>query len=297
MIHSENRGGRAPDVPAPRSGDAARRHARALTEASGTSFYWGMRILPRARREAMYAIYAFCREVDDIADGGAPASEKRAALDRWRAAIARLYDGAPDGLVAEALQPAIRRFGLRREDFLAVIDGMEMDANGPIVAPDWETLMSYCDRVAGAVGLLSIRAFGDPSPAAERFAVALGRALQLTNILRDIGEDAAIGRLYLPRESLDDAGIVSRDPRAVLREKTIRDVCADVAREAQRQFAAAARERPHIDRRAMRPAFIMGAIYRRILDRLVRRGWTDFEARVSLPAPTKLAIVLRYAFA
>ncbi|MEQ8389160.1 MAG: presqualene diphosphate synthase HpnD [Alphaproteobacteria bacterium] len=275
--------------------EEARHHVSALTRASGTSFYWGMRILPPARREAMFAIYAFCREVDDIADGSLEPAGKRAALEDWRQEIQNLYLGRANKAVTRALLPALRDCKLRREDFLAIIDGMEMDAAGPIVAPRRAELERYCDRVAGAVGLLSIRAFGDSSSAAEDFALALGRALQLTNILRDLKEDAAIGRLYLPRETLLAHGISPDDPAAVLDHPNLPGVCAEIAAEAARHYALADRLRPRLDRHAMRPAFIMGALYRRVLNKLVRRGWHDLDRDVRVSKPVKLAIILRYA--
>jgi len=172
----------------------------ALVREAGSSFYRGMRVLPKERRAAMYALYAFCRKVDDIADGPEPMEAKRAALDAWRARIDALYAGASDDAVTRVLAAAVPLYGLRREDFLAIVDGMQMDAEAPIVAPALKTLDLYCDRVAAAVGRLSVRIFGDASPAADRVANALGRALQLTNILRDLVEDAERGRLP-PRRS------------------------------------------------------------------------------------------------
>jgi phytoene synthase len=166
----------------------------AVLPAAGSSFYMAMRILPREQREAMYAIYAFCRAVDDIADGDAPNAVRYAALERWRAEIDRLAEGRPLTLGAALAAPA-RRFGLRREDFHAVIDGMAMDAEADIRAPDWTTLDLYCDRVASAVGRLSVRVFGLDAETGDRLAHHLGRALQLTNILRDLDEDAGRGRL------------------------------------------------------------------------------------------------------
>ena len=169
--------------------------------AAGSSFYLGMRVLPRPRREAMYAIYAFCRVVDDIADATGPREPRRAALGQWRADIDRLFEGKVTPATADLAGP-VRAFKLRREDFQAVIDGMEMDIDADLRAPDWATLDLYCDRVASAVGRLSVRIFGiEPEPG-DRLAHHLGRALQLTNILRDLDEDAEMGRLYLPREAL-----------------------------------------------------------------------------------------------
>ena len=197
------------------------RAVEAIVRAAGTSFYRGMRVLPPERRHAMYAIYAFCRIVDDIADEPGELAEKLPRLAAWRDRIAGLYHSKADGPVTRVLVAAVRRFDLRQQDFIAVIDGMQMDAETVIVAPDLATLDLYCDRVAAAVGRLSVRAFGDASPMADRVAHALGRALQLTNILRDLQEDAERGRLDLPREYLDAAG-VPLDPAAALASPRLR---------------------------------------------------------------------------
>jgi phytoene synthase len=274
--------------------DAELRDAiRRRVEAAGTSFYWAMRLLPAARREAMYAIYAFCREVDDIADDW-PEAERARGLAAWRDEIAALYEGAPQHPVARALREPVARFALRRGDFEAIIDGMEMDAAGDIRAPDLATLDLYCARVAAAVGHLSVHAFGDPSPAAHRVADALGRALQLTNILRDLGEDAGRGRLYLPREVLDRHGIRATEPRTVLRHPALPAACRDVAALAERHFADADAAMAQCSRRAMRPAALMGAFYRATLDELLRAGWRDPASRVGLSKRRKLWLVLRH---
>ena len=221
----------AVDGPPQAAEAAADAHVTAVTKASGTSFYWAMRILPPARRQAMFAIYAFCREVDDIADDPGPAPEKVAGLAAWRAEIDRLYaaGGRPTTLTGRALAPAVRAYGLRRDDFLAVVDGMEMDVKTFIRAPSMAELQTYCNRVAGAVGLLSIRVFGAEEARARDFALALGTALQLTNILRDLRADAAMGRLYLPRELLIKHGITSDMPDEVLRHPALRAVCRELA--------------------------------------------------------------------
>ena len=264
-----------------------------LVRAAGTSFYRGMRVLPPDRRMAMYAVYAFCRLVDDVADEPAPIEEKRAGLDAWRARIAGLYEGAAAGPVERVLLPAVRRFALRREDFLAVIEGMQMDAETAIVAPDRATLDLYCDRVASAVGRLSVRAFGDSSESADQVAWHLGRALQLTNILRDLAEDASRGRLYLAREWLDAAGVLP-DPDTVLAAPGLPRACALAAAEAHGRFRGAHAAMRRCDSRAMRPARLMGATYAAILRRLERRGWDRPGERVSLPKWEKAWIAARY---
>ncbi|MGH6856289.1 MAG: squalene/phytoene synthase family protein, partial [Methylocella sp.] len=199
--------------------------ADASTRARSSSFNAAMRILPRPRREAMFEIYSFCRAVDDIADGAGPLKGRRQALAQWRRDIGALYKGGNEQSSARArlrgLAMAIHAFGLRREDFFAVIDGMEMDVEADIRAPDLATLDLYCDRVASAAGRLSARVFGMPQREGQDLARNLGRALQLTNILRDLDEDAARGRLYLPREDLRAAGIIEAEPRAVLADPAL----------------------------------------------------------------------------
>ena len=265
----------------------------AIVRRAGTSFYRGMRILPADRRMAMYAIYAFCRLVDDVADEPAPLHDKRVGLARWRSAIAAVFHGTGEDAVTRVLVGAVNRFGLREQDFQAVIDGMQMDAETVIVAPDWATLDLYCDRVAAAVGRLSVRAFGDASAEADEVAFSLGRALQLTNILRDIAEDAERGRLYLPREWLDEAG-VPRDPAAAMASPALPAVCARMLAEARRRFDLAQTAMDRCDQQAMRPARLMGATYTAILDRLERRGWHDLDTPAKLPLWQKLWIAAKF---
>jgi presqualene diphosphate synthase len=269
------------------------RAVEAIVRAAGTSFYRGMRVLPADRRQAMYAIYAFCRIVDDIVDEPGALPEKLRRLAAWRACIAGLYRGEADGPVTRVLVAAVRRFDLRQPDFIAVIDGMQMDAETVIVAPDLATLDLYCDRVAASVGRLSVCAFGDASPAADRVAHALGRALQLTNILRDLREDADRGRLYLPREYLDDAG-VPPNPDAALASPRLGEVCGRLASLAHGYFGEARAAMAACDRRAMKPARLMAATYAAILSRLEQRGWGRLDERAGLAAWQKLWLVLRY---
>jgi phytoene synthase len=275
---------------------ALRETVRRRVEAAGTSFYWAMRLLPQERRDGMYAVYAFCREVDDIADDAdTPPERKTAALDAWRSEIDALYDGCvPQHLVGRALRHPVLCYSLRREDFQAVIDGMEMDAAEDIRAPDMAVLDLYCARVAAAVGHLSVHVFGDPSPDAHAVADSLGRALQLTNILRDLDEDARRGRLYLPREILERHGIRMVDPLQVLRHPALPAACRDLAAIATRHFDEAGRAMARCSRRAMRPAAVMGAFYRAMLDALIRSEWRDPSRRVSLSKRQKLWLVLRH---
>ena len=255
-----------------------------------------MRVLPPDRRHAMYAIYAFCRMVDDVADEPGEFSTKLPQLAAWRERVADLYRGKSDGPVTRVLVAAVQQFKLPADDFLAVIDGMQMDCETIIVAPDLATLDLYCDRVAAAVGRLSVRAFGDSSPAADQVAYSLGRALQLTNILRDVQEDADRGRLYLPREWLDEVGI-PHDPIAALRSPNLPLACKRVAGLAHQHFRAATAAMRQCDAKAMKPARMMGATYAAILSRLERSGWSQPHERVSLPMWQKLWLALRYGLA
>ena len=270
------------------------RAVEAIVRRAGTSFYRGMRVLPRDRRAAMYAVYAFCRLVDDVADEPAPIADKLAGLAQWRERVETLYAGRASDPVTRVLLPAIAAYGLRREDFLAVIDGMAMDTETAIVAPDLATLDLYCDRVAAAVGRLSVRAFGDGSPDADMVAWHLGRALQLTNILRDVAEDAERGRLYLPLEWLEEAGMPT-EPEAVLQHPALPALCARLAAAAQRHFGQSEAAMGRCVKRAMRPARLMGATYAALLERMQRRGWSRLHDRVSLSKLEKLRIALRYA--
>ncbi len=267
---------------------------RERVAAAGTSFYWAMRILPPSRRNAMFAVYAFCREVDDIADEPAPAEAKRTRLAEWRAEIDALYAGAPRHMLAKALLRPVAEYGLRRQDFLAVIDGMEMDAVGDIRAPSLAELDLYCARVASAVGHLSVRIFGDASAAADQVAESLGRALQLTNILRDLAEDARRGRLYLPRELLAKHGLDALDPLRVLAHPALPLVCRDLAAICSAHYDGAARAMAQCSRRAMRPAAIMQAVYRATFDRLVAADWRDPVRPVRTPTPVKLWLAVRH---
>lgn len=267
----------------------------AAQRASGSSFYAAMRLMPKAQREAMYEIYSFCRRVDDIADESGPRDTRLDQLRLWRSDIDALYRGSVVSR-ARGLAAPIKTFGLRREDFQAVIDGMEMDVVADIRAPDWAKLDAYCDRVASAVGRLSVRIFGMEEKAGIALAYHLGRALQLTNILRDIDEDAAIGRLYLPREALTTAGITNTDPAAVMAHPRLGEVCEQVVARARDHFVEADRIMKKCRRSTVRAPRIMSAAYQAILRKLVRRGWAAPRQPAKVSKPLLILTILRYAF-
>jgi phytoene synthase len=264
----------------------------AIVRASATSFYHGMKILAPDRRDSMYGIYAFCRLVDDIADEDAPFATKRDLLQGWRKLIAAIYAGQASNGVTRVLRAAVQRYKLKEADFIAIIDGMEMDAGAPIIAPPLPILDLYCDRVASAVGRLSVRVFGDASAQAEDVAYALGRALQLTNILRDVSEDASRGRLYLPNEYLREAG-VPVEPQAAMDSKSLPAVCLKLSRLAEKYFGEAETAMSLCDRRAMRPAKLMAASYRPLLKQMRARNFDYSKGRFALPKWRKLALAAR----
>jgi phytoene synthase len=260
---------------------------------AGSSFYAGMRVLPKAERSAMFAIYGFCRAVDDIVDEPVGTLAERAAeLDRWRADVDSLYAGGPAGRMG-FLAGAIKRFNLKREDFQAVIDGMQMDLDADIRAPSAADLDLYCDRVASAVGRLSVKVFGMADAPGDALAHHLGRALQLTNILRDLDEDAGIGRLYLARQWLDAAGIEGDDPAAVTADPRI-DVAARLgaalAHEHYAKADAIMAARPR--GRLIAPRLMSGA-YNAILTEMERLGWAAPRRRARLRKLTLAAVLFR----
>lgn len=267
-------------APAPAGLDPAALAAE-VTARSGTSFGPGMAILPRARRQAMHAVYAFCRMVDDIADGPFAPEQKRAALSAWKDEIRALYAGAPQSAVGRALAPGVSAFGLPEAEFQLMIEGMEMDAAGPIIAPLRPTLRRYTRRVAGSVGALSMRIFGAwTGDVSQAFALALGDAFQLTNILRDIEGDAEVGRLYLPRDLLDRHAIPADDPAAVACHPRLPALCAELGAEARAAYDEARALAPAHSRLRLVPALVMMGAYEAYLDRMEALGF-----RRPLPSP------------
>ena len=262
-------------------------------QVSRSSFYAGMRVLPRQEREAMFAVYAFCRAVDDIADDvDRDRADRTRALEAWRTDVEALYAGGAPGR-AELIADAVAQFRLAEADFIAIIDGMAMDTDADIRAPDAATLDLYCDRVASAVGRLSVRIFGMADPAATDLAHHLGRALQLTNILRDIDEDAAIGRLYLPREHLQAHGITATEPLAVAADPAIDGVARDVARDAHHHYAAAKAILARGPKGHLFAPRLMAGVYSQTLAMMEATGWHRPRTRAKLGRAALLWTVAR----
>jgi phytoene synthase len=266
-----------------------------------TSFYYAFLVLPRPQREAIIAVWDFCRAVDDEVDeppaaiDTLPADERqtaiRAALNRWRAEIERCYHRAPETAQGRALQPWIRHFDLSRTPFDDLVDGVEMDLDHDRYA-SFDDLYEYCRRVASAVGYVCVEIFGQRSAAAREYALNLGLALQLTNILRDVGSDAARGRIYLPQEDLARFGCTDADLRGAAITPRVAALLAFESGRAREFYERAARVLPSLDRRAMVAAEIMGRIYREILARVERAGYDVFSTRIRVPKARQATLAI-----
>jgi hydroxysqualene synthase len=257
---------------------------------SGSSFRLGMQSLGPERRRAIHAVYAFCRVVDDIADGAAPASEKRVFLREWRRELDRLHR-APETPIGRELARASTLFKLPLEECHALLDGMETDSAERVRLADDYELGLYGRRVAGSVGALSIRIFGAPS--AHDFALHLGRTLQLVNILRDVDEDASCERVYVPLSRLAQLGLRDAPAAALVADPRFARVCESLADEARSGFEVADAALMHLDRRALKPAILMMENYRRVLDRLQARGWGMRQGKLRLSTADRLHLITR----
>ena len=274
---------------------------KAMVLHSNSSFYWAMRLLPHKKRTAMFAIYAFCRGVDDIADNLGTIQCKRAQLKKRRSEIIAAIEGNPVTPLDRQLLLAKNRFKLSGSDFLDIIKGMEMDlkeekANQRVCIKNMNELTLYCDRVAGAVGRLSNRVFGLTGECSDKLASSLGRALQITNILRDLLEDAETNRLYLPQETLKKHGIKESDAKDVLTSPLLANVCNEIAEVAKKDFQHAESILQRFERKKTRPIIIMKNIYQPTLKRLIKRGWVDLEKSVRLSKVEKLWIIFRSGY-
>lgn len=272
--------------------------AARLTRKSRSNFYYAFLTLPKRRRDALYAVYAFCRTVDDIADlgaeRGADPAEQRRALDRWRRDVGLCYEpgGAPADPIAAGLARAVRDFAIPKDALLAIIDGVAMDLDR-VRYETAEDLYPYCYRVASAVGLCCIEIFGYTDPRARQYAIDLGTALQLTNIMRDVGADALAGRVYVPQEDLRKFGVSVEDLQAGRHTESFVQLMRHQAERARRFYRAAQAGFPTPDARSLVPAEIMGRIYFALLEEIEARRFRVFGERVTVPTGRKVAIALR----
>ena len=277
---------------------SARGFVSQLTRRSRSNFYYAFLTLPRPRREALYAVYAFCRTVDDIADlgqeRGVDVATLRAELAGWREEIARCYApaGRPEHAIAQRLAAAVRAYPIPQEALTAIVNGVAMDLDGTVYETEQE-LYPYCYRVASAVGLAAIEIFGYTDPGARPYATNLGIALQLTNIIRDVGSDARAGRVYVPREDLRKFGVTPDDLRAGRYTDGFACLMAHQAERARRFYRQARAAFPRQDARSLIAAEIMGQIYWALLGRIEAGRFRVLDGRVSVPARRKVAIALR----
>lgn len=260
--------------------------------ASGSSFYNSFRFLPQDKRRAITALYAFCREVDDVVDECSDANVARTTLNWWRNEVAAVYSGTPQHPVTQALVPVAKQFNLAQEHFLEIIEGMEMDLDQPRY-PDFKSLQLYCYRVASVVGLLSVEIFGYSDRQTLKYAHDLGIALQLTNIIRDVGEDARRNRIYLPLDELQQFGVTAADILNARETGGFQKLMAFQIERAQRYYQQALDHLPAVDRKAQRTGLIMATIYRATLDEVVASGCHVLKERVSLTPTYKLWLAFK----
>ncbi|MDR7049022.1 phytoene synthase [Duganella sp. 3397] len=257
------------------------------TAQSGSSFYYSFLFLTPERRRAITALYAFCREVDDTVDDCTDESVARIKLEWWRKEIAGMYEGRQSHPVTQALQPHLAVYDLKQEHLQAIIDGMEMDLNQTRYL-DYAALTRYCWHVASVVGILSASIFGVTTPQTLQYAEKLGHAFQLTNIIRDVGEDARKGRIYLPVNELQQFGVTAADLLNARHSEKFEQLMAFQVARAQQAYDDAFALLPKQDRRAQRPGLMMAAIYRTVLDEVQADGYHVLTQRISLTPIRKL---------
>ncbi len=259
---------------------------------SGSSFYYSFRFLPKNKRRAITALYAFCREVDDVVDECSDANVARTTLNWWRNEVAAVYDGTPQHPVCLALVPVVQQFNMAQEHLLEIIDGMEMDLDQPRYA-DFKSLQLYCYRVASVVGLLSIEIFGYTDRQTLKYAHDLGIAFQLTNIIRDVGEDARRNRIYLPMDEMQQFGVTAADILNGRETENFRKLMAFQIERARRYYRQAIDHLPAVDRKTQRTGLIMAAIYQAVLNEVEHSGCHVLKERVSLTPTYKLWLALK----
>ena len=269
-----------------------------IVKKSGTSFFWSMRMLPKPKREAMYTIYAFCRHIDDIVDGDTDMAEKQELLQAWREEIDNIYDKkVPATEIGRRIYKNCMRFKLPKEEFLRLINSISMDVPNPVQAPSMDKFLEYCRGVAGVPGNLSLRIFGcNNENIINELAINLGNALQITNILRDVKEDAMSNRLYIPKEFLLQANIASTDPKAVVVDKNLAIAREELAKMADDYFKKSEVLIQQLDKKTARPVKMIAAIYRKYFKIMKNRGWEIISPKPQISKMKKLKLALRAYF-
>ncbi len=269
-----------------------------MVKKSGTSFFWSMRLLPIGKRNAMYTIYAFFRHIDDIVDGDKDINEKLELIEAWRQELDNIYDKkAPATEIGRKIYKNCMRFKLPKSEFVRMIDSITMDLPNPVQAPSIEQFNKYCRGVAGVPGSLSLRIFGvEDEKLIEQLSTTLGNALQITNILRDVKEDAQADRLYIPREYLDKAGIDATDPLTVVVNKNLAIAREELAKVAAQNYADAYELIKKLDKKTARPVLMIANIYKRYFDIMQNRGWEIISPKPYISKWKKLGIALQTFF-
>ncbi len=266
-----------------------------IVKKSGTSFFWSMRFLPFGKRNAMYTIYAFCRHIDDIVDGDKEVSEKLELIDAWKQEINNIYDKKiPATEIGRKIYKNCMRFKLPKEEFVRIINSISMDLPTPLRAPSMEQFNEYCRGVAGVPGNLSLRVFGVKDEALiEKLSTTLGNALQITNILRDVKEDAQAGRLYIPREMLENAGITTTDPLSAVVHPNLAKAREELAKIAAEDYATSYQLIKKLDKKTARPVLMMANIYKHYFDIMQNRGWEIISPKPQISKFKKLSLALK----
>ena len=267
-----------------------------IVKKSGTSFFWSMRLLPSAKRQAMYTIYAFCRHIDDIVDEDIYSMpEKIDLLKTWRGELNNIYDKkVPATEIGRRIYKNCMRFKLPKEEFIRLIDAISMDVPKPIIAPKMDTFYKYCRGVAGVPGSLSLRIFGcNDEDLIEELSTSLGTALQITNVLRDVKEDAQAGRLYIPHDLLKQAGIISTDPMTVVVDSKLSVAREELAKLALKEFEKSEKLMAKLDKKSLKPVRLIANIYRRYFDLMQKRGWEIISPKPHIGKLSKIKIMAR----
>ena len=260
---------------------------------SDSSFYWAMRLMPSKKRQAIFAVYAFCREVDDVADGNLSNQEKTNLIKFWRAEIENIYKGKPNTNLGKSLAIPIESFSLEKQDFMDILDGMELDIDPKFSVINVSELENYCDKVACSVGRLSNDIFGLDKDTGVALADCLGKALQLTNILRDVNEDFQEGKNFLPQDLLESHNGSLCEIKKNICHPSVASSCRSIAKLAQYYYNNSRTIIESCDRKIVKPALLMMLVYERLLNKLIKRNWSDMSESVRINKIEKLWIIVK----
>ena len=264
-----------------------------ITKYPKSSFYWGMKILDREKRNAMFVIYAFCKEIDNIGDSHTQIRKKKRELEDWKKEIDEIYKNKTKKKLGKLLNNCIKKYKLKKNLFLEIIKGIEMDINNKMIAPKQKNLNIYCYRVAGAVGLLCLNIFHENNKNARSFGIALANALQITNILRDIKEDSSMGRLYMPNEILKKVGIKEKNIHDIIKSKKFPNACKELAKLADTNFQVAEKKLKNCSKKRLKSAILMMNTYKLLLKKLKNAAWKNIEEKIHLTKFEKITLFLK----